>query len=122
MILVDTSIWISFLREGNERLAQELEQGRVLTHPMIRGELALGSIAQRDAFLGALADLPQAARATDLEVLAMIDTHSLHGQGLGLVDTHLLASALLTPGALIWTRDQRLRGAAGGFGVLWSAA
>ncbi len=117
MILADTSIWISYLREGSVELDHGLEQGSVLTHSMIRGELALGSIASRREFLDALSWLPHALRATDDEVIALIERHGLHGSGLGLVDVHLLASALLTPGVRIWTKDQRLRSAAAGFGV-----
>ena len=122
MILVDTSVWIAHLRSGAGELATALAEGRVLTHPMIRGELALGSLASRERMLGDLAHLPHALRATDDEVLTMIDRHGLHGRGLSLVDTHLLASAVLTPDARIWTLDRRLSEIAGEFGVLWQAA
>jgi len=41
-------------------------------------------------------------------VLHLIDRHGLWGTGIGYTDAHLLASALLTPGGRLWTRDKRL--------------
>lgn len=122
MILVDTSVWVEHLRSGSAVLSTALEEGQVLTHSMIRGELALGTIAPRHALLASLAALPHAARATDEEVLVLIDGMELHGRGLGLVDAHLLAACLLTPGIRVWTKDQRLHAAAAEFGVVWEAA
>ena len=76
------------------------------------GELALGSLRQRDVVLDALRDLPQALVASELEVQAFIDRHALSGVGIGYVDVHLLAGTLLTAGARLWTRDKRLLAAA----------
>ena len=39
MILADTSIWVDHLRTNNRALAVWLENGQVLTHPFIIGEL-----------------------------------------------------------------------------------
>ena len=122
MILVDTSVWVEHLRSGSAVLSTALEEGQVLTHSMIRGELALGTIAPRHALLASLAALPHAARATDEEVLVLINGMELHGRGLGLVDAHLLAACMLTPGIRVWTTDQRLHTAAAEFGVVWDAA
>ena len=122
MILADTSVWIAHLRSDNEELAVALGEGRVLTHSMIRGELAMGAMASRKRVLDDLASLPHALRATDIEVLTMIDRHALHGRGLNFVDVHLLTSAVVTPDARIWTLDRRLSEAAGEFGVVWPAA
>ena len=112
MILVDTSIWIQHLREGNAALRRLLEQGQVLSHPFVIGELALGNLKQRDLVLGALEDLPKAAVARDDEVLHYISHRALAGLGVGYVDAHLLAAVELTPAALLWTRDKRLAGLA----------
>ena len=109
MILVDTSIWIDHLRKGEGRLAEALNAGRVLVHPFVIGELALGSLQQRDVVLGALMDLPRVEVATDEEVFAFIEDERLFSLGIGFVDAHLLAALRLTPGALLWTRDRRLR-------------
>ncbi|QHE91390.1 PIN domain-containing protein [Pandoraea fibrosis] len=108
MILVDTSVWIDHLRAGDATLVQLLETGRVLAHPYVIGELALGSLKNRDVVISTLRDLPRVAVATDDEVLRFIGEQTLFGLGIGYVDAHLLAATRLTPGAAIWTRDKRL--------------
>ena len=108
MILVDTSLWIDHLREADTRLTQLLTSGQVLAHPFVTGELALGNLRNRAVVLGALQDLPQASMATEPEVLHLITAKGLFGLGIGYIDAHLLASVLLTPGALLWTRDKRV--------------
>jgi predicted nucleic acid-binding protein len=112
MILVDTSIWIDHLRAGDATLQGLLEHGRVLAHPFVIGELALGRLRQRDIVLGGLHDLPQAEVARDEEVLHFIAAKALFGLGIGYVDAHLLTAVQLTAGASLWTRDRRLRVAA----------
>ncbi|MDM8358733.1 type II toxin-antitoxin system VapC family toxin [Pandoraea communis] len=108
MILVDTSVWIDHLRAGDATLVQLLNTGRVLAHPYVIGELALGSLKNRDVVISTLRDLPRVAVATDDEVLHFIGEQTLFGLGIGYVDAHLLAATRLTPGAAIWTRDKRL--------------
>lgn len=49
--------------------------------------------------------------------MALIDTRHLYGLGIGLIDAHILAATLLTDGARLWTRDQRLAAAAVDLGV-----
>jgi hypothetical protein len=56
-----------------------------------------------------LNDLAQAPVASHEEVLHFIESNKLMGQGVGYIDTHLLASTTLADKALIWTRDQRLQ-------------
>ena len=98
-------------------LTQLLEDGRVISHPFVVGELALGNLRNRRVVLEALIQMPQAVQARDGEVLGFIEAHNLHGQGVGYVDAHLLAAVRLTAGARLWTRDQRLRGLAEQFSV-----
>lgn len=117
MILVDTSVWIDHFRHADPTLSQLLSQLQILSHPFVIGELALGSLRQRDMILEALRGLPSALVARDDEVHAFIDQHSLFGIGIGYIDAHLLAATLLTPGAQFWTRDKRLRNAALRLGV-----
>lgn len=117
MILVDTSVWVDHLRVGNPDLKYQLENGRVLTHPFILGELALGSLQQRATILDALHGLPKAKMADDNEVLRFIDQHRLYGIGIGYIDTHLLAAVRLSPGASLWTLDKRLLAAANQLGL-----
>ncbi len=108
MILVDTSVWVGHLRVGEATLAALLDDGQVLVHPFVIGELALGTLRQRAPVLALLQDLPAAVVATDQEVMQFIERHSLAGQGIGYVDAHLLASVRLTAGSSIWTLDRRL--------------
>ena len=117
MILVDTSIWVDHMRADNFALKKLLDSGRVLMHPFVIGELALGRMRQRDIILSALSDLPRVASATDAEVLGFVDRESLFGRGIGYVDVHLLASGRLTAGATMWTRDIRLRDVAEELGL-----
>lgn len=112
MILVDTSVWIDHLRSGDALLAGLLDEGQVLSHPFIIGELALGNLRQRESILADLLELPQAFAAGDDEVMHFIDRERLFGFGIGYLDAHLLAATRLTQGAALWTRDRRLSAAA----------
>ena len=85
MILVDTSIWVDHLPVGDRKLATLLADGRVLTHPSVIGELALGGFRQREVVLIDLSELPGAVVARDAEVLRFIDRHALFGRGVGYV-------------------------------------
>lgn len=108
MILVDTSVWIDHLRQGDVELTRLLNTGQVLTHRFVIGELALGSLQNRNIVLSTMQNLPQVTAASDEEVLHFIGTHALFGTGIGYIDAHLLAAVRLSPGALLWTRDRRL--------------
>jgi predicted nucleic acid-binding protein len=108
VILVDTSVWIDHLRKGNAVLRRLLETGQVLSHPFVIGELAMGSLKQRNLVLSALQDLPKAMVAREDEVLRFTSERALFGLGIGYIDAHLLVAVQLTPEALLWTRDKRL--------------
>ena len=51
------------------------------------------------------------------EVRLTIEARRLYGLGIGLIDAHLIASVLINPPTLLWTRDQQLRKAAEGLGI-----
>ena len=108
VMLVDSSVWIDHLREGDAYLARLLESGLVLCHAFVPGRLACDWVRRRSEILALLADLPQAVVASDAEVLGLIERRGLMGRGIGYVDAHLLAATLLTPEAALWTRDRRL--------------
>jgi predicted nucleic acid-binding protein len=108
MVLVDTSVWIDHLRSNEPRLARLLTQNSVLSHPFVRGELALGNLRQRQIILSALDNLPQAPLVFADEINFFIETHELFGLGIGLIDAHLLASVQLLGNTQLWTRDKRL--------------
>jgi len=107
MILVDTSVWVEHLRYGTIGLEALLNDGRVVCHPFIIGELACRNLKNRTEILSLLQDLPVASCADDDEVIQFINDHELMGKGLGYIDTHLLVAALLTRIPL-WTIDKRL--------------
>lgn len=117
MTLVDTSVWVDYLRRSNQTLTELLEAGIVLMHPFVNGEITLGNIRQRQIVLSTLTDLPHVCVATDNEVLHFIERHSLFGRGIGFVDAHLLATVQLTPGTQLWTSDRRLHTVAIQIGV-----
>ena len=116
MVLVDTSVWIQHFRSGDSDLADHLTDGFVLMHPFVSGELACGNLKNRSAILTDLRALPSAKVASDEEVQRLVEDRKLWGQGLGWIDVHLLASALLSQCAL-WTIDKRLNDAAKKLGV-----
>ena len=116
MILVDTSVWVQHLRLGTSRLVTLLEETTVLTHPFVIGEIALGQLEPRQEILGLLADLPGLELATDDEVLTLIDRRGLAGCGIGWIDAHLLAAALVQDVPL-WTLDRRLEAVASQHGL-----
>jgi predicted nucleic acid-binding protein len=119
VILADTTVWIDFLagRFSALELRSLLAANRVVCHPAVRGEIALGSITRRDEVLRLLSQMPHAPTIGDDEVFALIETSKLGASGIGWIDAHLLASAM-TGKHLIWTRDKRLARVASRLGVL----
>jgi predicted nucleic acid-binding protein len=107
MFLVDTSVWISHFRDGNAELTNLLNNGEVICHPFVVGELACGNLQNRNQILSLLQSLPMSITAEHEEVLDFIERKQLMCKGLGYVDIHLIASALLI-GIPIWTYDKKL--------------
>ena len=107
MILVDTSVWVDHLRSGVPLLANLLQDGEVLIHPWVIGEIACGNLRNRQQVLDLLLGLTTAVVASDSEVLLLIERGNLMGRGIGYVDAHLLAAAKLSRCGL-WTQDRRL--------------
>ena len=115
-MLVDTSVWIQHLREGNQALVASLEAGDVWCHPFVQGELACGNLHNGTEVLSLLESLPQAPEADHAEALALVERRNLEGGGLGWIDVHLLASALLAA-VPFWTLDRSLASAARRLGI-----
>jgi len=112
MVLVDSSVWIDHLHKSNVHLAVLLERSEVSVHPMVIGELALGSIPNRAKVIELLTDLPSPGVALHSEVMVLIESRGLHGRGLSFIDAHLLASVAISPDTTLWTCDKALRSAA----------
>jgi predicted nucleic acid-binding protein len=122
LILADTSIWIDHfrsrgVRSGNKEMRKFLNEGKIVIHPAIIAELALGSLQNRVRTLALLDLLPQVQVAQMSEVRRMIEARRLYSLGIGLTDAHLIASVFINPSTVLWTKDKRLRKAAEGLGI-----
>ena len=111
MVLVDTSVWVTHLRQGSRQLEKLLMDAEVMCHPFIIGELACGNLKNRTEIISLLQSLPMAPTIEFDEFLFFIDRNQLMGKGVGFVDVHLLASAQLA-GVPLWTADKKLKVAA----------
>lgn len=120
-VLLDTSIWIRHFRLSNPSVVGLLESELVVSHEFVVAELACGSLKNREETLGYLHELTALPTVFTREVLLLIETKALYSRGIGLIDAHLLASTLITPGASLWTADKRLQEIAGELGIAYSA-
>jgi hypothetical protein len=116
MVLVDTSVWVRHLRQGDPNLEQLLNDGKVACHPFVVGELACGNIRNRTEIISLIKILPLVTETKHEEVLQFIEQNHLMGKGLGYIDVHLCASAVLT-GVPMWTYGRRLNEANEGLGI-----
>jgi predicted nucleic acid-binding protein len=112
MILLDSSIWVDHLRAAEPRVAELYRKRYIVGHPLVLGEIAMGSFNRREDLLRDLRNLPVAVVAKDEEVVDFVTRNKLFGLGIGYIDAHLLVSARLTTNTQLWTRDKRLLGAA----------
>ena len=119
MILVDTSVWVDHLREAEAHLLEILSVGKVLMHAMIVGEIACGNLANRAQVLRNMKSLSAINELEHGDVLSMIEAKGLTGRGIGFVDAHLACAVLNREGAVLWTRDRRLREIAGNLGIAY---
>lgn len=114
--IVDTSVWIEFLRSGDERTAELVAGGQALVHPFVYAEIACGPIEDRRTVLSLLRALSPARTATLDETLDLLEARRLYGLGLSFVDLSLLAAALLNACGLV-THDRALERAAKRLGI-----
>lgn len=108
MILVDSSVWIDYLRSGDDLLSTLLLQNQVCMHSMVLGELACGNLRNRSELMSLWQNLPTLLETNHAEALLFLETYQLMGTGIGFVDLHLLASTRLNPAVRLWSRDKRL--------------
>ena len=76
----------------------------------------VGDRGGRRSFLQTYALMHQAPVVPHCEVVEFVRQRRLHGRGIGWIDTHLLASALVSQMKL-WTADPRLRDVARELGI-----
>jgi predicted nucleic acid-binding protein len=116
-VLVDSSIWIDHFNKSDAELEVLLKRRRVVVHPMVIGEVALGSLASRARVLQELHALPHAKAASHAEV---IEWMQLFNRGIGYIDVHLLASVRQIKDGQLWPRDKRLHAQAERLGVAFA--
>ncbi len=121
-VLFYSALWIDMLVWYYWHLVALLRQGRVATHDHIIGEVAMGSVRNRDAVLDSLLDLPRAPLAEEAEVRSFVENRRLVSRGIGYSDAHILASIFLQGGLALWTRDRRLADVARELGVAYAEA
>jgi len=123
MVLVDTSVWIRSLAGQAPYLAgldRLLDRDEVVGHELIYGELLIGDRGGRENLLSAYERFQQASLVPHSEVVAFVRARGLHGRGVGWIDVHLLASAIVERLPL-WTVDPRLASVADELGVAYHA-
>ena len=110
IVLVDTSVWIRFL-SNRAPYASEMDgllsRDEVSGHDFVYGELLIGDRGGRKQMLADYERIHQAPVVSHGEVVAFVRERRLHGRGVGWIDIHLLASALVG-GLKLWTTDPRL--------------
>jgi len=121
MVLVDTSVWIRFLVNRMPYAAELdrlLERDEAAGHDLVYGELLIGDAGGRSRFLNSYDLIHRVPAVGHAEVATFVRSHKLHGKGIGWIDAHLLASALVAD-VYLWTADEHLAGLAGGLGIAY---
>jgi predicted nucleic acid-binding protein len=121
MVLVDTSVWIRFLAGKDpysEELSRLLSFDDVAAHELVAGELLIGDRGGRHELLAAYDRLHKSATVPHAELMDFVRHRKLNGCGIGWVDVHLLASALVSRTPL-WTADSRLEAIASELGIAY---
>lgn len=121
MVLVDTSVWIRFLA-NRAPYAAELDRllgiDEVAGHELVYGELLIGDRGGRRKLLNVYERIHQARFVPHREVVAFVRDRDLQGRGVGWIDVHLLASAIV--GRLrLWTADPRFTALANELGIAY---
>jgi predicted nucleic acid-binding protein len=121
MVLVDTSVWIHFLANRMPYAAELdrlLELDEAAGHDLVYGELLIGDVGGRTKLLSSYDLIHRVPAVAHREVATFVRSHKLHGKGIGWIDAHLLASALVAETPL-WTADERLARLAGEVGIAY---
>jgi len=114
---------VAHFRKANPLLQSLLAADEILCHPLILIEIACGTPpVPRERTLSDLKRLRASTIGTTGEILDLIQREKLEDSGCGAVDMALLASVLLTPGAVLWTVDKNLDALATRLGVAFRRA
>jgi predicted nucleic acid-binding protein len=123
MVLVDTSIWINYLRghKDTKPLSELLLENQVTCHQWILGELLLGHLGpRRKQIINDIDLLPKLQEYPFKEIRDFVEKEALHGKGLSFVDVQLLYACLVED-HLLWTDDRQLYLAATHYGKAFKA-
>jgi len=115
-IIVDTNIWIAFLKTPNELLKSLLKKKRIGVHSSIIGEICVGNLPRKPLIRELLVTLPRPRELELDEALHFLDVQKLNRRGLQWNDVLILGSASVN-GSLVWTNDKRLAEAAQELGI-----
>jgi predicted nucleic acid-binding protein len=121
MVLVDTSVWIRFLANRMPfaaELDRMLERDEAAGHDLVYGELLMGDSGGRTQMLNSYGLIHRVPAVGHADVTAFVRSRKLHGRGIGWIDAHLLASALVA-GTSLWTADEHLARLAGELGIAY---
>jgi hypothetical protein len=120
-VLVDTSVWIRFLSNRAPYAAALdglLSRGEVCGHDFVYGELLIGDKGGRKKLLANYELMDQAPTVPHADVVTFVRDRKHHGRGIGWIDAHLLASALV--GRLqLWTTAPALATLAKELGIAY---
>jgi predicted nucleic acid-binding protein len=120
-VLVDTSVWIRFLADRAPyaaELSELLSRDDVSGHELVYGELLIGDSGGRSALLSNYARMDRVPLVSHTEVVAFVRDRKLNGRGIGWIDAHLLASALVAQ-VRLWTADSPLATIATELGIAY---
>jgi predicted nucleic acid-binding protein len=120
-VLVDTSVWIRFLANRAPYAAGLdglLSRDEVCGHDFVYGELLIGDRGGRKELLANYQRIDQAPTVPHAEVFAFVRDRNLNGRGIGWIDAHLLASALVGR-VRLWTADLPLVAVATELGIAY---
>jgi len=121
IILADTNIWCNYFRQGEPTLSKLIEFDFLAIHPLVIGELSVGTLPSRQQTVKDLHAFPALRPATYQETHHLIEENKLWGKGLQWNDLAILASVLASDGVLLWTEDKRLAKVASEFGIRYDA-
>lgn len=97
-----------------------LEEGRVVLHPWVLGELIVGDLGKRRAqIILDLLELPLLQAHAVEEINTFVEQKGLVGKGLSFIDAQLLYGCLVED-CKIWTGDKILQKYSQHLGVHWA--
>ena len=118
-VLIDSNVWVDHLRDPNPQVLALARDDRILGHPLICAELAVGSLKNREAALKRLDRMIMIRQVALPQVRILIENEELFSKRIGVIDATLLACCLVHGSSFLWTRDRRLNTIAERFGIAY---